>query len=135
MSQAFGRQRPSKVLPQTEHFQTAILPTSLQDVSPAAYTVPPRGVKGLRGTFGFRRRPGPGAVALLVLALLLVGRILEWLSTLLSNLYLQTIAWVPGNQVAKTYYQSVDFSLVGLLLLGALAAVLVLLAFSLFRRR
>jgi len=89
----------------------------------------------LRGTFGFRRRPGPGAVALLVLALLLVGRILEWLSTLLSNLYLQTIAWVPGNQVAKTYYQSVDFSLVGLLLLGALAAVLVLLAFSLFRRR
>lgn len=88
-----------------------------------------------RGTFNFRRRrSGPTAI-LLILAVLITGRIIAWLSGLLTNLYLQTISWVPGNQVSNTYYRAVDFGLIGLALFIALGLVLILLALSLTRRR
>lgn len=89
----------------------------------------------MRGTFRFRRRSSASTTILLILALLITGRIVAWLSGLLTNLYLQTISWVPGNQVSTTYYRAVDFGLIGLGLFVALGLVLVLLALSLARRR
>ena len=88
-----------------------------------------------RGSFHLRRRRSGPTTLLVVLALLILARLVAWLSGLLTNLYLQTIAWVPGNQVSNTYYQAVDFGLVGLGLLVALGLVLALLAYSLMRRQ